>query len=41
MIPIILAGAALGILVVQKVSERRYRVLVYVMTIVSAALLLL
>jgi uncharacterized membrane protein YfcA len=41
MIPIILAGAVLGILVVKKVSEARYRILVYVMTIVSAALLFL
>jgi uncharacterized membrane protein YfcA len=41
MIPIILAGAALGILIVKKVSEAHYRVLVYVMTIVSAALLFL
>jgi uncharacterized membrane protein YfcA len=41
MIPLILVGAALGILVVKKVSERRYRLLVYVMTIVSAALLFL
>ncbi|MDR3148331.1 MAG: sulfite exporter TauE/SafE family protein [Treponema sp.] len=41
MIPIILVGAALGILVVKKVSETHYRVIVYVMTIVSAALLFL
>jgi uncharacterized membrane protein YfcA len=41
MIPVILAGAALGVLVVKKVSEAHYRVIVYVMTIVSAALLFL
>jgi uncharacterized membrane protein YfcA len=41
MIPLILAGAALGILVVKKVSERHYRVIVYVMTVISAALLFL
>jgi uncharacterized membrane protein YfcA len=41
MIPCILAGAALGSLVVKKVSETRYRVIVYGMTIVSAALLFL
>jgi uncharacterized membrane protein YfcA len=41
MIPIILAGAALGVLVVKKVSESHYRIIVYVMTVVSAALLFL
>jgi uncharacterized membrane protein YfcA len=41
LIPVILAGAALGVLVVQKVSEARYRVIVYVMTAVSAMLLFL
>jgi uncharacterized membrane protein YfcA len=41
MIPVIIAGAALGILLVKKVSEKVYRTLVYVMTIVSAGLLFL
>jgi uncharacterized membrane protein YfcA len=41
MIPIILAGAVLGILVVKKVSEPFYRIIVYVMTVISAALLFL
>jgi uncharacterized membrane protein YfcA len=41
MIPLILAGAALGVLVVKRVSETRYRVIVYIMTVVSAALLFL
>jgi uncharacterized membrane protein YfcA len=41
MIPIILVGAFLGILIVKKVSEAHYRVIVYVMTIVSAGLLFL
>jgi uncharacterized membrane protein YfcA len=41
MIPFILVGTALGILVVKKVSEARYRVIVYIMTIISAALLFL
>jgi len=39
MIPIILTGAVLGILLVKKVSEKLYRRLVYVMTIISATLL--
>ena len=39
MIPLILAGAALGIFFVKKVSEKIYRVLIYIMTIISAALL--
>ncbi|MDR3248813.1 MAG: sulfite exporter TauE/SafE family protein [Treponema sp.] len=41
MIPVILVGAMLGILLVKKVSEAHYRVIVYVMTIVSAGLLFL
>jgi uncharacterized membrane protein YfcA len=41
MIPCILTGAVLGIFIVKKVSEARYRVIVYVMTLVSAALLFL
>jgi uncharacterized membrane protein YfcA len=41
MIPVILIGAALGVLVVKKVSEAHYRVIVYVMTVTSAALLFL
>ncbi|MDR2471199.1 MAG: sulfite exporter TauE/SafE family protein [Treponema sp.] len=41
MIPVILVGAALGIFLVKKVSERVYRVLVYVMTIISTLLLFL
>jgi uncharacterized membrane protein YfcA len=41
LIPVILIGAALGILVVKKVSESHYRVIVYAMTIVSATLLFL
>jgi uncharacterized membrane protein YfcA len=41
LIPAILAGAALGVLVVKNVSESRYRVIVYIMTIVSATLLFL
>jgi uncharacterized membrane protein YfcA len=41
LIPVILAGAALGVLLVKKVSERVYRILVYSMTLVSTALLFL
>jgi uncharacterized membrane protein YfcA len=41
MIPFILAGAVLGILVVKRVSEPLYRTIVYVMTVISAALLFL
>jgi uncharacterized membrane protein YfcA len=41
MIPGILAGAALGLLIVKKVSEVRYRLIVYIMTVVSAVLLFL
>ena len=40
MIPLILTGAVLGILIVKKVSEKIFRVMIYVMTIISAALLL-
>ncbi|MDR0450608.1 MAG: sulfite exporter TauE/SafE family protein [Treponema sp.] len=39
MIPAILAGAALGILMVKKLSEAHFRVMVYVLTLVSATLL--
>jgi uncharacterized membrane protein YfcA len=39
MIPLIIAGAGLGILLVKKISEANYRVLVYVMTLISAGLL--
>ena len=38
-IPFIITGAVLGIILVKKVSEKVYRVLVYAMTILSAALL--
>ncbi|MDR0668786.1 MAG: sulfite exporter TauE/SafE family protein [Treponema sp.] len=41
LIPAILAGAVLGVLVVKKVSESHYRVIVYIMTIISATLLFL
>jgi uncharacterized membrane protein YfcA len=41
LIPVILAGAALGVLIVKKVSEARYRLIVYIMTTVSAMLLFL
>jgi uncharacterized membrane protein YfcA len=41
MIPIILIGAVLGIFLVKKVSENHYRLMVYVMTIISASLLFL
>jgi uncharacterized membrane protein YfcA len=41
LIPAILAGVVLGVLVVKKVSESHYRVIVYIMTIVSATLLFL
>lgn len=37
--PVIVAGAALGVFLVKKVSESHYRVLVYIMTIISTALL--
>ena len=39
MIPVIFAGAVLGILVVKKVSEKVYRIMVFVMTIITAGLL--
>ena len=39
MVPVIIIGAVLGILVVKKVSEKIYRVMVYAMTIISATLL--
>ena len=41
LVPFILLGAGLGILLVKKVSEKIYRVLVYAMTIISASLLFL
>ena len=39
LIPCIIAGAGLGILLVKKVSEKIFRILVYILTIISAALL--
>ena len=39
MIPFILTGAILGIILVKKVSEKFYRTLVYIMTIISSTLL--
>jgi uncharacterized membrane protein YfcA len=39
MTPIIVIGAVLGIILVKSVSEKVYRILVYIMTIVSATLL--
>jgi uncharacterized membrane protein YfcA len=39
LIPAIIVGAALGIVLVKRVSEAHYRILVYVMTLVSTALL--
>ena len=39
MSPVIIIGAILGILLVRKVSERVYRIMVYVMTIISTSLL--
>jgi uncharacterized membrane protein YfcA len=41
MAPFIILGAGLGVLLVRKVSEAHYRGLVYVMTLVSSALLFL
>jgi uncharacterized membrane protein YfcA len=41
MIPFILIGAFLGILIVKLLSEKYYRILVYLMTIMSCALLFL
>lgn len=38
-IPFIVIGAILGIILVKKVSEKLYRTLVYIMTIISASLL--
>jgi uncharacterized membrane protein YfcA len=40
MIPVIVIGAVLGVLLVKKISEKHYRVLIYALTILSAALLL-
>ncbi|MDR1625045.1 MAG: sulfite exporter TauE/SafE family protein [Spirochaetia bacterium] len=37
--PFIVLGAALGIVIVKKISEHRYRIWVYIMTIVSIGLL--
>jgi uncharacterized membrane protein YfcA len=39
MVPIIVIGAVLGVILVKKVSEKVYRIMVYVMTIISATLL--
>jgi uncharacterized membrane protein YfcA len=39
MIPVIIAGAVLGIFLVKKMSEVHYRILVYVMTFISTGLL--
>lgn len=39
MIPVILVGAALGILMVKKLSEAHFRVMIYILTLVSATLL--
>jgi uncharacterized membrane protein YfcA len=39
MIPVILIGAALGILLVKKISEKHYRIMIYGLTILSAGLL--
>jgi uncharacterized membrane protein YfcA len=39
MIPVIILGAFLGILLVKKISEAHYRILVYAMTILSTGLL--
>jgi uncharacterized membrane protein YfcA len=41
MIPFILAGAFAGVVIVKLISEKYYRVLVYIMTVASCALLLL
>jgi uncharacterized membrane protein YfcA len=41
MIPFILIGLFLGILIVKLVSEKYYRILVYIMTVASCALLIL
>jgi uncharacterized membrane protein YfcA len=41
MIPVILAGAVLGILLVKKISEKHYRTMIYGLTILSAGLLFL
>jgi uncharacterized membrane protein YfcA len=39
MIPSILAGAGLGILMVKKLSEAHFRVMIYILTLISATLL--
>jgi uncharacterized membrane protein YfcA len=39
MIPMIILGAVLGVILVKKISEARYKTLVYSMTFVSAVLL--
>ena len=41
MIPFILLGAFLGVLLVKFISEKYYRILVYIMTVASCALLIL
>ncbi|MDR2797570.1 MAG: sulfite exporter TauE/SafE family protein [Treponema sp.] len=39
MIPVIIIGGVLGVLLVKKTSERHYRIMVYLMTILSGSLL--
>jgi uncharacterized membrane protein YfcA len=39
MVPVVLVGAALGILLIKKLSEAHFRVMIYVLTLVSATLL--
>jgi uncharacterized membrane protein YfcA len=41
MIPFILLGLFLGVLLVKFISEKYYRILVYIMTVASCALLIL
>jgi uncharacterized membrane protein YfcA len=40
-LPSVLIGAAAGVFLVKRVSEAHYRIMVYVMTIISASLLFL
>lgn len=39
LIPAIIAGAALGVLLVKRISEKHYRNLIYILTLLSTALL--
>ena len=39
LLPVIIIGAALGVLLVKKVSEKGYRIMMYVMTVLTATLL--